>query len=158
MAIDLSTPVTGELTIQQVSRRTGLAESALRYYERIGLLGPVPRDPSSSHRRFPPDLVAEAESLACLRGTGMSVQDMRTYVANMRCGTGAAAEQHRLFDAHADRLAAEIDRLQLRRRYVAAKAQMWAARQRGDSAAEERLIPDVIALGNELLEDEATRK
>jgi DNA-binding transcriptional MerR regulator len=27
-------PDAGDLTIQQVSRRTGLAESALRYYER----------------------------------------------------------------------------------------------------------------------------
>jgi MerR family transcriptional regulator, aldehyde-responsive regulator len=50
----MSTKLTDELadlTIQQVSRRTGLAESALRYYERIGLMEPVPRDQSSGHRR-----------------------------------------------------------------------------------------------------------
>ena len=75
-----------DLTIQQVSRRTGLAESALRYYERIGLIGAVPRDQSSGHRRYPPDLVAAIEALSCLRGTGMSVHDMRAYVANMRRG------------------------------------------------------------------------
>ena len=40
------------LTIQQVSRHTGLAESALRYYERIGMIGSVPRDHSSGHRRY----------------------------------------------------------------------------------------------------------
>ena len=75
-----------DLTIQQVSRHTGLAESALRYYERIGLIGAVPRDESSGHRRYPPVLVAAIEALSCLRGAGMSVQDMRTYVANMRRG------------------------------------------------------------------------
>ncbi|MET0700316.1 MAG: MerR family DNA-binding transcriptional regulator, partial [Mycobacterium sp.] len=51
------------LTIQQLARRTGLAESALRYYERIGLIDPVPRDDSSGHRRYPPALVSAIESL-----------------------------------------------------------------------------------------------
>ena len=81
-----------ELTIQQVSRRTGLAESTLRYYERIGLIDAVPRDQSSGHRRYPPDLVAAIESLSCLRGTKMSVHDMRAYVVNMRRGRVAAAD------------------------------------------------------------------
>jgi DNA-binding transcriptional MerR regulator len=40
------------LPIQEVARRTGFSESTLRYYERIGLVGPVPRDQSSSHRRY----------------------------------------------------------------------------------------------------------
>ena len=36
MSINLIEADAGDLTIQQVSRRTGLAESALRYYERSG--------------------------------------------------------------------------------------------------------------------------
>jgi MerR family transcriptional regulator, aldehyde-responsive regulator len=43
------------LSIQEVARRTGFSESTLRYYERIGLIDPVPRDTSSSHRRYAPD-------------------------------------------------------------------------------------------------------
>jgi DNA-binding transcriptional MerR regulator len=105
-----------DLTIQQVSRRTGLAESALRYYERIGLIDPVPRDESSGHRRYPPDQVAAIESLSCLRGTGMSVEDMRAYIANMERGQPGAADQHALFARHAERLRREIARLQLRQR------------------------------------------
>lgn len=155
MAINLSEPVTADLTIQQVARRTGLSESALRYYERIGLIAPVPRDDSSGHRRFPPDLVATVESLACLRGTGMSVQDMRSYVANMRDGDAVAAQQ-RLFADHAQRLGDEIARLQVRRRYVAAKAALWQARCDGDDAEEQRLIPTIVELGNRLLNQEAT--
>lgn len=140
------------------SRRTGLAESALRYYERVGLLEPVPRDESSGHRRYPPEAVAAAESLACLRGTGMSVRDMRIYVDNLRGGADGAAGQHHLFAAHAQRLAEEITRLQLRQRYVAAKAQMWAARHRGDHDTEESLIPELIALGDQLLQQEGAQR
>ena len=151
-----TTPLTRDLTIQEVSRQSGLTESALRYYERIGLIDPVPRDGSSGHRRYPPGLVDAIESLSCLRSTGMSVHDMRTYVDNMRLGTAAAADQRRLFDDHARRLTAEIARLQVRQRYVAAKAQLWAARERRDTTTEEALIPDIIALGAELLSEEKT--
>ena len=52
MTIDMT--VTPELTIQQVSRRTGLAESALRYYERIGLIDAVPRDAAAATGATPP--------------------------------------------------------------------------------------------------------
>lgn len=156
MSID--TTVAADLTIAQVSRRTGLAESALRYYERIGLIDAVPRDESSGHRRYPADLVATIESLSCLRGSGMSVADIRSYVANTRRGDDAAADQRALFEAHAARLHDEITRLRLRERYVAAKSRMWAARERGDTAAEQEIITTVIELGHRLLDEEGTRR
>jgi MerR family copper efflux transcriptional regulator len=40
------------LTIQDVSRRSGLSEPTLRYYEQVGLIGPVRRDASRGHRRY----------------------------------------------------------------------------------------------------------
>ncbi|SRR6266700_3209117 len=40
------------LTIQEVSRRSGLSEPTLRYYEKIGLIERVERDESSGHRRY----------------------------------------------------------------------------------------------------------
>lgn len=74
------TQLLAELTIQEMARQSGLSEHTLRYYERIGLLTPIPRDGSSGHRRFPPETVQLVESLACLRGTGMTVADMRHYL------------------------------------------------------------------------------
>jgi DNA-binding transcriptional MerR regulator len=143
-----------DLSIQQVSRRTGLAESALRYYERIGLIAAVPRDESSGHRRYPPDLVAAIEALSCLRGAGMPVRAMHAYVANMRRGTAGAADQRRLFAQHADRLADEIVRLQLRQRYVSAKAELWTAKEIGDAAAEAAITPTVLTLSAQLLSEQ----
>ncbi|MDT5290373.1 MAG: MerR family transcriptional regulator, aldehyde-responsive regulator [Mycobacterium sp.] len=152
------TTLTSELTIQQVSRHTGLAESALRYYERIGLIDAVPRDASSGHRRYPADLVATIESLSCLRGSGMSVADIRTYVANTKRGDDATSDQRRLFEAHAARLHDEITRLRMRERYITAKARMWAARERGDTEAEQEIISTVIELGGRLLNDEGAQR
>jgi len=46
-----TTPAAGALTIQDAARRSGLSEPTLRYYEEVGLIGPIPRDASSGHRR-----------------------------------------------------------------------------------------------------------
>src|ERR1700739_440443 len=144
MSMNMIEQVVGYLTIQQGSRRSGLSESALRYYEGIGLIDKVPRDERSGPRRYPPDLVAAIEAMSCLRGTGMSVADMRAYFANMQLGLAGAAEQRQVLGRAAARLRAETARLELRARYVAVKAELWAARERADSAGEERLVPIVV--------------
>jgi MerR family transcriptional regulator, aldehyde-responsive regulator len=50
-AIQADSMPAGDLTIQQVSRLTGLSEWTLRYYEKVGLIDAVARDESSRHRR-----------------------------------------------------------------------------------------------------------
>jgi hypothetical protein len=73
----------------------------------------------------------------------------------MQRGHTGEAEQRDLFARHAERLGGEIARLQLREQYVATKAELWAAKERGDAAAEERIIPKVRQLSTQLLAEEA---
>ncbi len=100
------------MTIQEVSRRSGLSEPTLRYYEEVGLVGPVDRDERSGHRRYGDGDLDVLQALACLRALGMGIEDMRTYQANRgRASRGehrraVAAEQRDLLLRHADRLAA----------------------------------------------------
>jgi MerR family copper efflux transcriptional regulator len=54
-------------TIQDVSRRSGLSEPTLRYYEQVGLVGPIDRDEHSGHRRYRAEDLHTLEALACLR-------------------------------------------------------------------------------------------
>jgi DNA-binding transcriptional MerR regulator len=75
------------LTIQEMAQESGLSEHTLRYYERIGLIAAIPRHDTSGHRRYPVEMAAHLENLACLRGTGMSIEDMRTYLALLGQGT-----------------------------------------------------------------------
>ncbi len=90
------------LTIQEVSRRSGLSEPTLRYYEEVGLVGPVDRDARSGHRRYGDDDLDVLQALACLRALGMGIEDMRTYQANRgranrgEHGRAVAAEQRDL--------------------------------------------------------------
>jgi DNA-binding transcriptional MerR regulator len=87
------------LTIRDVSRRSGLSEPTLRYYEEIGLIGPIARDESSGHRRYQTEDLDVLQALACMRATGVGIEDMRTYQANRGRGHEAAAEQRDLLQA-----------------------------------------------------------
>jgi DNA-binding transcriptional MerR regulator len=119
-------------TLAEAVARCGLPESTLRYWERIGLVRPIERDESSRHRRYGRADVATLETLANLRAVGLSIEDMRAYLAGTQRGDAAAGEQRALFEAHARRLAAELNALELRRRYLDLKVQYWSAREVGD--------------------------
>ncbi len=124
------------LTIQDVSRRSGLSEPTLRYYEEVGLIGPVARDASSGHRRYREEDLDTLQALACLRAMGVGIEDMRTYQANRERGHAAAGEQRDLLLRHAERIEAEIVTLHVHLEYLREKAALWDARDRGDAAAE----------------------
>ncbi|MFG1925171.1 MerR family transcriptional regulator [Cryptosporangium sp. NPDC048952] len=133
------------MPIHEVTRRSGLPEATLRYYERIGLIAPVPRDECSGHRRYDPDVVQTIEALACLRTAGMSIEDMRAYLRNE-----SPTQQRELFARHAALLAEQIETLRIRQRYLEAKVGLWGARERGDAAAEELAVDEVVRATAEL--------
>jgi MerR family transcriptional regulator, copper efflux regulator len=124
------------LTIQAVSRQSGLSEPTLRYYEEVGLLGPIARDESSGHRRYGEGDLDAAQVLACLRAMGVGIDDMRSYQANRRLGRAAAGEQRDILLRHAERVEAQIATLRVHLDYLRVKAALWDARDRGDAGAE----------------------
>ena len=134
-------------TIQDVSRRSGLSGPTLRYYEEVGLIGPVERDPSSGHRRYRSEDIDTLQALACLRAMGVGIEDMRTYQANRARGYEMAGEQRDLLLRHAERVQDEIQTLRTHLDYLRAKAALWDARHRGDGDAEteaNRQVQDMI--------------
>lgn len=121
------------LTIQQMARQSGLSEHTLRYYERIGLLEPIARDASSGHRRYSPNAVRIVEGLACLRGVGMSISDLRKFAMLHKQGAATAAEQKALLVAQDSALAAEMEQIGVRRQYLAGKIAYCEALEAGDT-------------------------
>ncbi|MFI0504156.1 MerR family transcriptional regulator [Streptomyces albogriseolus] len=133
------------VSIQDMSKISGLSEATLRYYEKIGLIGPVPRDESSGHRRYGGHAVETIEALGCLRATGVSVQEMRDYLRFLDGREDNATLMRELFERNVSRIQEEIERMHVRRRYLALKAELWAARERGDADGENRIVPEIAA-------------
>jgi DNA-binding transcriptional MerR regulator len=137
-------------TIKEAAALSGLPASTLRYYESIGVIAPVSRGASSGHRVYDADDLDQLTWVACLAATGLSVSDMKQYVANGRRGPEAAAEQVALLEAQAARLEREAEHLELRRRFVTLKVAYWAAVASGDTAAADRLAAESSALVDQL--------
>jgi DNA-binding transcriptional MerR regulator len=88
------------LPIGELARRAGVAPSALRYWEDLGLL-PAPAR-SSGQRRYPASAVALVGVLLLLRDVGFSLAEQRAFVA----ARGAAPDAWRRL---ARRKLAELD-------------------------------------------------
>ena len=137
-------------TIKEAAALTGLTASTLRYYESIGVIPPIGRGASSKHRLYDEADLDQLMWVACLAATGMSVSDMRQYVANGKLGPSAAAQQIELLAAQGRRLAVEAEQVTLRKRYVALKIDYWHAVEAGDSeranliSSEARTLADAL--------------
>jgi DNA-binding transcriptional MerR regulator len=124
------------MTIQQMSRQTGLSAPTLRYYEEVALIGPILRDSSSGHRRYSEGDLDALQALACLRAMGVGIEDMRTYQSNRALGRSAAGEQRDLLLRHAARIQDQMETLRVHLDYLQLKAALWDARDRGDASDE----------------------
>jgi DNA-binding transcriptional MerR regulator len=115
-----------ELSIGEMAAASGLSVHTLRYYERIGLIAPIPRL-SSGHRRYSRETAERVESLSYLRAAGLSMEDMRIYLGNLDRGDLAAADHAALLSAHARSIGEQIEQLRIRQAYIEAKAAYWQA-------------------------------
>jgi DNA-binding transcriptional MerR regulator len=67
------------LTISQFADRSGLSPSALRFYERKGLLLPATRR-ENGYRAYAPAQVGEARFISSLRAAGISISAIREFL------------------------------------------------------------------------------
>lgn len=142
-------------TIKEAAALTGLPASTLRYYESIGVISPISRGATSKHRMYDEGDLDQLMWVACLAATGMSVSDMRQYVANGQLGPAAAGEQIDLLAEQERQLEIEAEQIGLRRRYVQLKIEYWQAVQAGDDARSELLSTQARAVADQL---KGTRK
>ena len=122
-----------EYTIQQAADLTGMSEHTLRYYERIGLLRAARRDESSGHRRYSADDIHHMESIACLRATGMPIDQMRRYVGLAPLGDGGARARRQMLEAHRHVLAERMQQMEKHLAYLERKIAYWQAVEAHDT-------------------------
>ncbi|PXY19081.1 MerR family transcriptional regulator [Prauserella muralis] len=92
---------TEQWTIGELARRAGVATSALRYWEDLGLL-PAP-DRAAGQRRYPPSAVALVGEILVLRDVGFTLREIRELLAARSSGAKEWRELQ-------ERKLAELDR------------------------------------------------
>ena len=100
-----------ELTIGMLSRRTGVAPSALRFYEARGLIR-ASRS-SGGQRRYARSVVRRVSFILVAQHVGLTLDEVRTALAALPDHrTPDAADWHRLAVSWRPRIEAQIARLQ----------------------------------------------
>jgi DNA-binding transcriptional MerR regulator len=99
-----------KLTIQEVTKATGLSAHTLRYYERIGLIHPIARA-ENTRRRYTADDVGWIDFLLKLRAIGMSIKDMQKYAELQRQGDETLPERLEMLRSLRDNVEARLDEL-----------------------------------------------
>ncbi|MFF8316602.1 MerR family transcriptional regulator [Streptomyces bobili] len=89
-------------SIGEMARDSGLGVSALRFYDRAGVLMPAWVDPVSGYRWYGPEQLDEARLLARLRRAGMPLTDIRLVLAGWSGADTGLVRQ--LLESHLRRL------------------------------------------------------
>jgi MerR family copper efflux transcriptional regulator len=74
------------LTIGELARRAGVAASALRYYEELGLLPPAAR--IAGQRRYPESAAGLVGIILLLRDAGFSLAEQKALMASRAAAPG----------------------------------------------------------------------
>jgi len=96
------------VTIGELARQTGMAASALRYYEKAGLLPSPAR--ASNRRQYDPGVLGRLRIILLARDAGFSISETRTFLNGFPVGTRPATR----WRAMAQRKLAELDELTTR--------------------------------------------
>ena len=95
------------LSISEVGEATGLQSSALRYYEKVGLVRPAAR--AGGRRQYDPSILQRLAAIALLQEAGFTIAEVRQLLgsgSSQQRLRSMAEQKIREIDAHVARVAA----------------------------------------------------
>lgn len=95
------------MDIAELEAQTGLGRDAIRYYERRGLLGKVPRS-ANNYRDYPSALVKEIKLLRSMQSLGFSLNEIGEVLEGLRSRGIDCLDGARLLAAQRERVEEQI--------------------------------------------------
>ena len=100
------------MTIREIAAKTNMSTDTLRYYERIGLLPPVPRN-AAGIRNYDEYFVNFINFIKKLKASGMSLEHIIDYIRLAEMGDATIQERKKLLAEAREALLDKINSLQL---------------------------------------------
>ena len=99
------------MTIAEVSKKYDISADTLRYYERIGLIPPVPRT-KSGIRDYDEASCGWIELMKCMRAAGVRIEALIEYVALFHQGDETLDARKNLLIEQRDQMIARMEDMQ----------------------------------------------
>ena len=99
------------MTISEVSKKFDISTDTLRYYERIGLLPPVPRT-KSGLRDYDENSCKSVEFIKCMRNAGLPIEALIEYMTLYRQGDSTAEARMAILVEQREALQGRIEEMQ----------------------------------------------
>lgn len=126
--------------MKDVCKKTGMAYETLKFYCNQGLIPNVKRD-ANNYRVFDDRDVAWIESLGCLKRCGMSIQEMRAYIALCLQGRDSIPERKLILQKRREQLLERIRELEDAVDYIDQKQVFYDGVLAGEIPYESNLLP-----------------
>ncbi len=115
-----------DYSIKQVSEKTNLKAHVLRYYEREGLLPNVSRS-ESGIRRYSQEDLEWLGLICCLKNTGMSIKQIREFVALSTQGNETLKQRCDMLIEHKKTVESQIEEMHNHLKKVTHKIQYFTS-------------------------------
>jgi DNA-binding transcriptional MerR regulator len=99
------------MKIGELARQSGVAATALRYYEKAGLL-PASRRTSSGYRTYDRDVVSRLAFIRAAQAVGLSVAEIRDVIGIRDAGAAPCTHVLQLIERHREEVQSRIRELQ----------------------------------------------
>lgn len=103
------------MTIREIAAKTNMSTDTLRYYERIGLLPPVPRNAAGirNYDEYFVNFINFINFIKKLKASGMSLEHIIDYIRLAEMGDATIQERKKLLAEARETLLDKINSLQL---------------------------------------------
>lgn len=99
------------MNIGELARRSGVPTTALRYYEKAGLL-PAPQRTPSGYRSYEPDTLPRVAFLRAAQAVGLTLGEIRDIMTIRDAGSAPCAHVLELIESHRLEVQSRIQELQ----------------------------------------------
>ena len=98
------------MTIKEVCEKYNISQDTLRYYEKAGMIPPVPRT-EGGIRNYGEEELGWIEMALCMRNAGLSVEAMSRYLALYRMGDETISDRLKLLSEQLEILTEQRKRI-----------------------------------------------
>ena len=112
------------MTIKEVSEKYQLSKDTLRYYEKEGLIGPVPKG-KNGQRDYQEENERQIEFVKCMRNVHIPIEVLKKYMQLLSKGDQTLKERREILETQLHIIESQLTELQKARQKLEYKIELY---------------------------------